>query len=538
MPLRVAPQPGESLTSWLCAYAQRNDVTWREMLTATGLHCRAGDMEYIGWACRLHSHEIDALSDATGIDSGVLRAMTLDHFAARGLRIVRRPTRTRRGALNRITCLKRFCPQCLRENEARWQLAWSLEWTFACTRHQCLLVDTCPRCLRAPMRPAPLIDKVPDLTRCTQSADRHGHTICGADLTACTPELASPELITAQQVINDVVAGDTAAFTVYDPVTRTPAHVVADLRSLADDIAQTRFRSTDITRIAPVADSFAAATHVLQAPDIATAATRLRNHITASAVIGVARRAGLAYDTSTRHALAGAIELAALDTELPVADALRYRTCTAVPRTPRRPAAALATLTRGLPTLLWPAWATYILDEGPEIDTAQRAALACLAAHVGTDTRTPTISTMLGNTVADFTELLAAMRALRRRQDRADVLNRVIVLADQLSAIPTAIDYHRRRRLDYTHLLATIENRRRDRDPLRCVAFEYLSGLPRAYAPWFRDTERFAHMCSAIVAEQALSEPAVTEGMGDFLRYHGIEEPIIAMPALPQRITS
>ncbi len=507
------------------------------MLTATGLHRRAGDMQYIGWACRLHRHEIDALSDATGIDSGVLQAMTLDHFAPLGLHIVRRPNRTRRGALNRITCLKRFCPQCLQDTEGRWQLAWSLEWTFACTRHQRLLADTCPRCLRPPMRPAPLIDKVPDLTRCTQSADRHGHTICGADLTACTPDPAPPEVITAQQVINDVVAGDTAAFTVYDPATGTPAHVAADLRALADDIAQTRFRSTDTTRIAAVADSFATATHVLQAPDIPSAATRLRNHITAPAV-GVARRAGLAYDTSTRHALAGAIELAALDTDLPIADALRYRTCTAAPRTPRRPAAALATLTRALPTLLWPAWATHILDEGPEIDTAQRAALACLAAHVGTDTPTPTIATMLGNTVADITELLAAMRALRRRPDRADVLNRVIALADQLSAIPTEIDYHRRRRLDYTDLLANTGNRRRDRDPLRCIAFEYLSGLPRAYAPWFRDTERFAHMCSAIAAERALSEPAVTEDIEEFLRRHGIEEPTIAVPALPQRISS
>jgi hypothetical protein len=520
----------------LCAYAQRNDVTWRQMLTATGLHRRPGDMDYIGWACRLHGHEIDALSGATGIESDVLQAMTLDHYAPLGLPIVRRPTRTRRGALNRTTCLKRFCPQCLRENRGRWQLAWSVEWTFACVRHRRLLVDTCPRCLRPPMRPAPLTDKVPNLARCTQSADRHGRTICGADLSAHTPDLASPEVIAAQQVINDVVAGDTAPFTVYDPATVTPAHAVADLRALAGDIAQTRCRRTDATRIASVADSFATAAHVLQAPDISTAAARLREHVASSAVIAVSRRAGLAQDTSTRHALAGAIELGALDTDLPIVDALRYRTCTAAPRTPRRPAAALATLTRALPTLLWPAWATYILDEGHEVDSAQRAALACLAAHVGTDTPTPTIVTMLGNSTADFTELFTAMRAVRQRTDRVDILNRVIALADQLNSTPTEIDYHHRRRLDYTDLLANIENRHGHRDPLRCIAFEHLSGLPRAYAPWFRDTQSFAQMCRVLESDRALSEPAVTEGIREFLQHRRIEEPIIAVPALPRRI--
>lgn len=382
------------------------------MLTATGLHRRRGDMEYIGWACRLRRHEIDALSDATGIESIVLQAMTLEHFAPLGLAIVRRPTRTRRGALNRTTCLKRFCPECLHDTKGRWQLAWSLEWTFACTRHQRLLSDTCPRCLRPPVRPAPLTDKVPNLTRCTQSADCHGHTICGTDLTAHTPNPVSPDVIAAQQVINDAVAGDTTAFTVYDRATVTSAHAVGDLRALAGDIAQTRFRGTDPTRIDRVADSFTTAAHVLRAPDIPTAAARLRDHIASSAVIGVIRRAGMAQDTSTRYVLAGAIELAALDTELPIVDTLRYRTCTGVPHTPRRPAAALARLTRALPTLLWPAWATYILGEGHEVDSAQRAALVCLVAHVGTDTPTPTILTMLGNRTADFTELLVTSRGV------------------------------------------------------------------------------------------------------------------------------
>ncbi|QFS90490.1 hypothetical protein FIV07_06990 [Mycobacterium sp. THAF192] len=524
----MAPQPGESLTSWLCAYAQRNDVTWRQMLTATGLHRRAGDMEYIGWACRLHAHEIDTLSEATGIEPDVPQAMTLNHYATLGVQVVRRPTRVRRGALNRITCLKHFCPQCLHETQGRWQLAWSLDWTFACTHHGRLLADTCPRCLRPPMRPAPLTDTVPNLSRCSQSGDRHGQTVCGADLCTDTPSPAPPEVIAAQEAINDVLDGDITGFTMYVPAKATPAHILADLRALAGDIASTQTHGPD--RTDRVADRYATAVNVLRAPDIPTAAEILRDRI-ASPAIGMSRRTELALRTGSRHALAGAIELAALDPDLPIGDTLRYRTCTPMPHVSRRPAATLAILTRALPTVLWPAWTNYILGADDD-DRVARAALACLVAHVGTDAPTSTIATMLGSTAADISPLLPAMRALRARPDRAEVLTRVITLADHLSATTTAVDYHRRRRLDYTDLLSDSGNN--NQDPLRCMAFELLSGLPRTRAPWYRDTASFARRCHTITRTQALSETAVNDSMEAFLRAQGIDEPIIAMPTLPK----
>ncbi|WP_235733248.1 TniQ family protein [Mycolicibacterium neoaurum] len=512
----------------MCAYAHRNDVTWRQMLTATGLHRRRGDMEYIGWACRLHAHEINILSDATDIDPDVLQAMTLNRYATLGVHVVRRPTRVRRGALNRTTCPKRFCPQCLHETHGRWQLTWSLDWTFACTHHQRLLGDRCPRCLRPPMRPAPLTDTIPNLRRCTQSGDRHGHTVCGADLCTDTPNPAPPEVIAAQQTINNMLDGDITAFTMYDPTTVTPAHILADLRALAGDIAQTHTLGSD--RMNRVADRYATAVHALRAPDIPTAAARLRQYIAASE-IGVPRRTELALRTSSRHVLAGAIELAALDTELPSVDTLRYRTCTPIPRVSRRPAAALAMLTRALPTVLWPEWASFIVGEAHNVDDVQRAALACLVAHVGTDTPTSTIATMLGNTAADISQLIPAMCALRTRPDRVDVLTRVITLADQLSATSTAVDYHRRRRLDYTDLLSNLGNK--NQDPLRCRAFELLSGLTYTRAPWYQNSANFNRQCRTINRTQALSETAVNDSMEEFLRDQGIDEPIIAMPTLP-----
>lgn len=531
MPLRVAPQPGESLTSWLCAYAHRNDVTWRQMLTATGLHRRAGDMEYIGWACRLHADEIDTLSDATGINPESLQAMSLNRYATLGVHVVRRPTRVRRGALNRTTCPKRFCPQCLHETKGRWRLAWSLDWTFACTHHGRLLADTCPRCLRPPMRPAPLTDTVPNLSRCTQSGDRYGHTVCGANLCTDTPSPAPPEVITAQQAINDMLDGDITGFTMYDPATTTPAHILADLRALAGDIAQTWTRGPD--RIDCIAGRYATAMHALSAPEIPAAAARLHHHIGRSSAIGVSRRTELALRTSSRHVLAGAIELAALDPDLPIGDTLRYRTCTPMPHVSRRPAATLAILTRALPTVLWPAWTNYILgaDDADDDDRVARAALACLVAHVGTDAPTSTIATMLGNTTADISPLLPAMRALRARPDRAEVLTRIITLADHLSATTTAVDHHRRRRLDYTDLLSDIGDK--NQDPLRCMAFELLSGLSCTRAPWYQSTESFARQCHTIMRTQALSEKTVNASIEEFLRDQGIDEPIIAVPILP-----
>ncbi|MFE1907623.1 TniQ family protein [Streptomyces gardneri] len=41
-------------------------------------------------------------------------------------------------------------PHCLAETGGRWQLAWRLGWSFACTRHHILLADRCPACLRKP----------------------------------------------------------------------------------------------------------------------------------------------------------------------------------------------------------------------------------------------------------------------------------------------------------------------------------------------------------------------------------------------------
>jgi hypothetical protein len=532
----------------LCAYAQRNDVTWRQLLTATGLHRRARDMRHIGWAARLHPHEITTLSDATGIDPDILHAMTLEHFAPLGLHIARRPARTDHGTLRRTARPKRFCPQCLHDSDGRWQLAWLLGWTFACTRHQCLLADTCPRCQRPPMRPAPLTDVIPNLGRCTQAGGRHGHTVCGADLRSeeqATP--AAPHTIAVQHIIDDLIAGDTTSFTLHDQTTVTPARVLADLRALARDIAHTStipaphpgVLSThgDLDhQIERVADSFVTATEALRCTDIPSAADLLRERITSrTPLVAVSRRVELAADTSARHAIAGAVELGALDADLPVTDVLRHRTCSSRPCVPRRPAATLAVLTRALPTLLWPPWVAHILGAGAD-DPVSAAMLSCAVAHVGTAASTRDIASMLGNTAGGVTGLCAALQRIERRPDRPEVLCRIIALADQIAATTTRIDYHRRRGLDYTNLLADIDAGLTGEggDALRCLAFEHLSGMPMIRAPWFSDTSGFGLRCRQMAARNPLQDPALVLALRQFLDGRGMgSEPITAVPPVP-----
>nr|WP_272955244.1 TniQ family protein [Mycolicibacterium parafortuitum] len=537
--MRAQPQAGESLTSWLCAYARTNNVTWRQILTAVGLHRRRGDMKNIGWAGYLHTHEINTLAAATAVDTDQLRSMTLHRFQPLGITAARRPTHIDYGTLTATARPTRYCPQCLSENGGRWQLTWLLGWTFACTRHRRLLADTCPRCGRPPMRAAPLTDVVPDLRFCTQSGGGHGHTVCGADLRGHKRRLAaSSAMLAAQHTINTLSAGDTTTFPLYAPHTATPARALADLRALARDMATSyaapkhRPGQPNIdTCIDRVADAFTIATRSLTAPDITRAAMVIRT-FSADAPTSVSARLQRAVVTASSHPRVAAAELAALDPDLPIADVLRFRTCTPRPAIPRRPEATLTSLARRLPTLLWAPWVTYILgndDDSPVI----RRMLACAVAHVGTTAPTAAIATMLGNTARDAAVVYAALRSLAECPSRSAVAGRIIELADHLAATPARIDYHRRRRLDYTDLLA---DRRSGTpvafDALRCLAFEHLSGLPRAGAPWYRETAAFARRCHAAAAAGALEEPGVLTSMEEFLQRQGIAEPPVAVPAL------
>lgn len=574
LPVRVQPAAGESLTSWLCAYAHRNQVTWEQMLTAVGLHRRRGDMKRLGWVARLHPHEIDTLGTATGLDAATLSDMTLARFDALGITTGRRPTRPDFGALRGPARPQRYCARCLAETGGRWQLQWSLGWTFACLDHGCLLADKCPQCLRRPQRASPFARVVPDLSTCGQPHQGGIHTlVCGTDLrqAADAVPMTTAETLEAQRIIDQVIDGCAKGFAIYGERSVTPAHVLADLRALAGRIV-TRPTDRDIRETADdqsatdpspmandgsptihdetrcVAVGFTAAVDIMAAPDLDASVRRTRHHLAGAPV--ERSSSDLAHSVVTGRGttpVVAAVQLIACGPRLDAVDQLRFRVGTDQPHHPSRPEARLAKITRALPTLLWPECAAGIVS-GEGDDPVVRAALSCALAHVGTEASAKTVALLLGNDF-DASLMWSTLQRLTSGPHRLRVLRRVTQLADDLAANPVLIDYHRRRRLDYSALLpeddwALIERNAGDQpaavDGLtaaRCVLFEQLSGLPMWRAPWVVHTPGFRCVCADVVGTlSSVGAKALACSGADFLASQGITDEPLTVPRLPAPI--
>jgi hypothetical protein len=127
---------------------------------------------------------------------------------------------------------------------------------------------------------------------------------------------------------------------------------------------------------------------------------------------------------------------------------------------------------------------------------------------------------------------------------RSRFLRNVTLLADHVATHPVVIDYHRRRRLDYSALVLQNEwghvghgedhgsESGPDVDAARCALFEHLSGLPRSRAPWAvneldteDDGDRFTNTPIPI------STKSLTRSAVKFLAVQGIDdEPVTGSP--------
>ncbi|MFK0048634.1 TniQ family protein [Streptomyces sp. NPDC090741] len=147
IPIWVPPLPGEALDSWLEAYARRLRVSAAEFLDLVGVPAAKPRL----MVRQLTAEESSVLSARTGLAADCLREMTLEPWdglvisiGAENRRLLRPPAWRRYGKDTR------YCPACLSENEGRWPLTWRLPWTFACTRHNLLLLDRCAVCGQRP----------------------------------------------------------------------------------------------------------------------------------------------------------------------------------------------------------------------------------------------------------------------------------------------------------------------------------------------------------------------------------------------------
>lgn len=553
LPIRVEPIPGESLTSWLCALAHRNTVTWQQILIAVGLYRHRGDAKHVRWAARLHPHELDALAAATDLNARALRDMTLARYDGIGITTGRRPHRKDLGALSGCDNPWRYCPHCLAESSGHWQLRWSLGWTFACETHQCVLADVCPQCERPAQRPTPAASMVPDLRVCGQPLrDGRRRHHCNTDLSNArhTVTPATADMIDAQHAINAIMENFATSFGAYRGQSVPVAAVMADLRAIGNQALTYRvypsppelFRSHDSYgdtqfRAKATASALTTAVRILNSPDISAAAEAWRA-MSAGAPLGLVRADSIAaaFDNPSTTPTLAALRLAGISGRLGPSDQLRYRVVTTRPRRPLRPEATLAKVTRALPSQLWPQWADLLCPAKADDDMVC-AALACAVALVGTEAPLASIAKLLG-IASSASPIWKCLQRLQSDGAWSQVAFAVTRLADHIATHPTVIDYQRRRQLNYEALLGSPSRQQRaivadtaDLDLVRCVVFERLSGLPIRRAPWFRDHESFASACRRL--HDAPDRQEQLDDLGrHYLAEQRIDEPVIAAPPL------
>lgn len=168
--IRVLPQPGESLDSWLEALARRSWTSLSALLDALGLPtARSTHYLLTGLSAQMFQRLKKQLNLRIGaLEQSAVPATLFGHRAPHW----------------------RFCPQCLNEQEGRFPTRWWLPWTFACTKHHVLLHRHCPGCHTEPRVFLPLSVHLHPPGHCMR---RTGHrTVCGANLSEI-PALTLPQ---------------------------------------------------------------------------------------------------------------------------------------------------------------------------------------------------------------------------------------------------------------------------------------------------------------------------------------------------------
>ncbi|WP_420834138.1 TniQ family protein [Streptomyces yunnanensis] len=167
--IRVLPQPGESLDSWLEALARRSWTSLSALLDALGLPTEERTHYLL---TGLPPEMFQRLKKQLN-----LRVRVLEQSAVPPALFGRRAPHWR------------FCPQCLNEGQGRFPTRWWLPWTFACTKHQVLLHRHCPSCHAEPRGFLPRSVHLHPPGRCMRRTGLR--TVCGADLGEL-PALALP----------------------------------------------------------------------------------------------------------------------------------------------------------------------------------------------------------------------------------------------------------------------------------------------------------------------------------------------------------
>lgn len=541
LPIRLSPIPGEAIDSWLEALAHRNHTVQADLLAAVR---PATDQRHPSiqnrWIIKMSAEEAQAMSAATGVDQAAITAMTLSHYAERALRIDPNTQTISRAFPWGRGRGSRYCPHCLAETGGRWQLAWRLGWSFACLRHKCLLADTCPVCGRAQRIFAHIGDAMPAPGHCglpRRDATGRAPARCGADLANMAVPTFSDDhpVLTAQQLIYNVIDTDKATFGVYRNNAVRGVDALADIRAVAarilsyathDDLkavipadllsahrrlglqlAQRSGRNGDKPGLcapahaATIAVGVTAALTSLTAPDVATAGQEMRWLVRSGRERGLTVcPANIGWSHRVTPTLM-AVQLASLEPFLQLTDQLRYRIAAPVPSQPSPGKSRIDRLVHATPTMFWPAWSLRMSVPGCRHRYLRRI-LSAAVLMVGTRLRLQQAAELVSPRMPgqDVSRALQLMQANGTWEAARAALTHC---ADHLADGDARIDYHRRRKLDYQNLLPDDEwgticrevgvaaPTRRTALSARGFLFEQLSGLPARAAPFAVDSWEF-----------------------------------------------
>lgn len=555
--------PGEGIDSWLEATARRMEVSLGAVARALDLPT-ATRPAWIKWLSR---DQLDAIANATGTSSYAIRAMTLSIYDRTALQLDADSHRLDPtfpfGALS----WSRYCPQCLRESQGRWQLAWRLGWCFACVLHNCLLADACPSCGKYQRRQQ-LYRRVPTPTMC----------VCGHNLSADHTDKLPVDhvIIDAQQHVFDIINNndDDVFFGVFRDSRSSVHTVLTAVRSLtnrllnyasthglaavkpaevswliSDDrelkalLARNALNDTAPTRAIETAVGVTAALYILQAPTIIEAGHRARPFIEGqNADTGPAELRSCPRDGG----IPTAIVIKARSRDMGPELQLRYRTAIDMPCVPDLDARRVQSIAAVLPAAMWPAWSQRLLTDIRRT-TAARTTLSCATLLAGS-TLKPVVAARLLEEVISPNALNQRLWVLCGSAHWQSICAAIIRLSDYLDDHGGPIDYQRRRHLDYTALLPEDSWRdicARSGVPMaepstavgaRCHLIDKLSGTP-ALALLTLSEELDERSLTTLVTSFRLRmtphlDEALDENAQSFLVQHNIDEPVAWHPPL------
>jgi hypothetical protein len=456
LPLRFAPYPGEAFDSWVEAYATWLRVRSRAILTALGL-TTPGAMPF-NYTLALRPVELETAAAVSGLSVEQLRAMTLQRYDRH---LIRARTENR-SLISSVwwtrTAGSRYCPHCLAESEGRWPLRWKLTWTFACTRHEIVLLDACPGCGHVPRTRSPAHYESAAPTSCRT---------CRAPLPGAPARKATPAVIAAQTVI-DTLLDDVEAQPPDAPAHPGCAAKITDLTALASWLLR-RAEPKELARFDPAAPGAFAAyqktmttrtrpatippkdaallaalaaliTELTDGPNNPAVGT-LRNLLRRDQGTNILPPRGL---HRTFYHLSPPVQgriLQALDPYLDHLDRIRYRSPIPTAHLPDRH--GTADRVRHLPQQLWPEWTIRLLPPTGYNATPFRAAitdLILLPGHPGSRAAEVTAHLHPGTGI----RLANTSRALAH-EGHDHIFAAICRLADYLDAQGSPIDYTRRR---------------------------------------------------------------------------------------------